>query len=98
MSLNSFNSRGILEVGDASYNIYRLGAVPGLERLPYSLKVLAENLLRTEDGANVTAAQIEALASWEPTAEPNEEIQFIRPCRYAGLHRSSLHRRSGNHA
>ena len=76
MSLNSFNSRGILEVGDASYNIYRLGAVPGLERLPYSLKVLAENLLRTEDGANVTAAQIEALASWEPTAEPNEEIQF----------------------
>ena len=76
MSLNSFNSREILEVGDASYNIYRLGAVPGLERLPYSLKVLAENLLRTEDGANVTAAQIEALASWEPTAEPNEEIQF----------------------
>ena len=76
MSLNSFNSRGILEVGDASYNIYRLGAVPGLERLPYSLKVLAENLLRTEDGANVTAAQIEALASWEPTAEPTEEIQF----------------------
>ena len=76
MSLNSFNSREILEVGDASYNIYRLGAVPGLERLPYSLKVLAENLLRTEDGSNVTAAQIEALASWEPTAEPNEEIQF----------------------
>ena len=76
MSLNSFNSRGNLEVGDASYDIYRLDAVPGLERLPYSLKVLAENLLRTEDGANVTAAQIEALASWEPTAEPSQEIQF----------------------
>ncbi|MFT3942869.1 MAG: aconitate hydratase AcnA [Ancrocorticia sp.] len=76
MSLNSFNSREILEVGDASYNIFRLNAVPGLDRLPYSLKVLAENLLRTEDGANVTAAQIEALASWDPTAEPTEEIQF----------------------
>ncbi|MFT0848498.1 aconitate hydratase AcnA [Actinomycetaceae bacterium L2_0104] len=76
MSLDSFNSRGSLEVGDATYDIYRLDAVPGLERLPYSLKVLAENLLRTEDGANVTAAQIEALASWEPTAEPNQEIQF----------------------
>ena len=76
MSLNSFNSRGILEVGDASYNIYRLGAVPGLERLPYSLKVLAENLLRTEDGANITTEHIDALANWDPNAQPNIEIQF----------------------
>ena len=76
MSLNSFNSRAQLEVGSDSYDIYRLDAVPGLSRLPYSLKVLAENLLRTEDGANVTAAQIEALASWEPEAEPSHEIQF----------------------
>ncbi|MGO1593733.1 MAG: aconitate hydratase AcnA, partial [Ancrocorticia sp.] len=76
MSLNSFNSRGPLTVGSETYDIYRLDAVPGLSRLPYSLKVLAENLLRTEDGANVTAAQIEALASWEPEAEPSHEIQF----------------------
>ena len=76
MSLNSFNSRGPLAVGSETYDIYRLDAVPGLSRLPYSLKVLAENLLRTEDGANVTAAQIEALASWEPEAEPSHEIQF----------------------
>ena len=61
MNLDTFGSRGTLDVGDARYEIYRLSAVDGLARLPYSLKVLAENLLRTEDGANVTAAQIEAI-------------------------------------
>ncbi|CAM5779735.1 aconitate hydratase AcnA [Cellulomonas persica] len=75
-TVDSFGSRGTLEVGDASYEVYRLAAVPGLERLPFSLKVLAENLLRTEDGANITADHIRALASWDPDAQPDTEIQF----------------------
>ena len=75
-SLNSFSARATLAVGDASYEIYRLDAVPGTEKLPYSLKVLAENLLRTEDGANITADHIRAIADWDPAAEPSIEIQF----------------------
>ncbi|QQM66628.1 aconitate hydratase AcnA [Actinomyces weissii] len=75
-SLDTFASRDTLTVDGRDYEIYRLQAVPGLERLPYSLKVLAENLLRTEDGANVTAAHIQALADWDPQAEPDTEIQF----------------------
>ncbi|HEY3438228.1 MAG TPA: aconitate hydratase [Actinotalea sp.] len=75
-NVDTFGSKGTLEVGDASYEIYRLSAVPGAERLPYSLKVLAENLLRTEDGANITADHVRALAAWEPAAEPSIEIQF----------------------
>ncbi|GGB93371.1 aconitate hydratase [Cellulomonas carbonis] len=75
-SVDTFRSKGTLEVGDASYEVYRLSAVPGLERLPFSLKVLAENLLRTEDGANVTADHVRAIASWDPAAEPSTEIQF----------------------
>ncbi|CAM3048420.1 aconitate hydratase AcnA [Actinomyces slackii] len=75
-SLNTFASRDALDVGGRTYEIFRLDAVPGLERLPYSLKVLAENLLRTEDGANVTADHVRALAQWDPTAEPDTEIQF----------------------
>ncbi|KXW76436.1 aconitate hydratase [Mycolicibacterium phlei DSM 43071] len=75
-SLNSFGARDSLKVGDSSYEIYRLDAVSGTEKLPYSLKVLAENLLRTEDGANVTKEHIEAIANWDPTAEPSVEIQF----------------------
>ncbi len=75
-SVDTFGSKGTLEVGAASYEIFRLAAVPGTERLPYSLKVLAENLLRTEDGANITAEHIRALAAWEPRAEPSTEIQF----------------------
>jgi aconitate hydratase len=69
--VDSFNSRSELTVGATTYRINRLDAVPGIERLPYSLKVLAENLLRTEDGANVTAGHIRALAEWDPTAEPD---------------------------
>ncbi|MBF6841904.1 aconitate hydratase, partial [Acinetobacter baumannii] len=61
---------------DETYDIYRLSPVPGVEKLPYSLKVLTENLLRTEDGKNVTKAHIEALANWDPSAEPDTEIQF----------------------
>ena len=76
MSLNSFGARTPLAVGDKTYDIFRIDAVEGTEKLPYCLKVLTENLLRTEDGANVTREQIEALGSWDATAEPNTEIQF----------------------
>ena len=75
-SVNSFGARDTLKVGDKSYEIYRLDAVPGTEKLPYSLKVLAENLLRTEDGANITKDHIESIAKWDPSAEPSVEIQF----------------------
>ncbi|WP_183114124.1 aconitate hydratase AcnA [Mycobacteroides abscessus] len=74
--MNSFGARGTLQVGDESYEIFRLNAVPGTEKLPYSLKVLAENLLRTEDGANITKDHVLALANWDPSAEPSVEIQF----------------------
>ena len=74
--VNSFGSKDTLTVGSTDYEIFRIDRVPGYEKLPYSLKVLLENLLRTEDGANVTRAQIEALGSWVPTAEPDTEIQF----------------------
>lgn len=76
MSANSFGSRDTLRVGDASYEIFRLDAVEGSARLPYSLKILLENLLRTEDGANITADHIRALGEWEPKAAPSVEIQF----------------------
>ncbi len=74
--VNSFGSKDTLTVGSTDYEIFRVDRVPGYEKLPYSLKVLLENLLRTEDGANVTKTQIEALGSWVPTAEPDTEIQF----------------------
>ncbi|MFD1813825.1 aconitate hydratase AcnA [Rhodococcus gannanensis] len=75
-SIDSFGAKGTLEVGENSYEIFRLNAVPGTEKLPYALKVLAENLLRTEDGANITADHIRAIANWDPSAEPDTEIQF----------------------
>ncbi|WP_306231152.1 aconitate hydratase AcnA [Agrococcus beijingensis] len=73
---NSFGSKNTLSVGGTDYTYYRIDTVAGHERLPFSLKVLLENLLRTEDGANVTKAQIEALGSWDAAAEPDVEIQF----------------------
>ena len=73
---DSFGSKDTLEVGGSSYDIYRLDKVEGSQRLPYSLKILLENLLRTEDGANITADHIRSLASWDPAAEPDIEIQF----------------------
>ncbi|WP_308295376.1 aconitate hydratase AcnA [Streptomyces sp. PSAA01] len=76
MSANSFDARSTLQVGDESYEIFRLDKVEGSARLPYSLKVLLENLLRTEDGANITADHIRALGSWDPQAQPSQEIQF----------------------
>jgi aconitate hydratase len=82
-SKDSFGAEGTLEVGDRSYRIYRLSAVTGeglapdaVARLPYSLKVLLENLLRTEDGADITADDIRALAGWDADAQPDKEIQF----------------------
>ena len=75
-SVNSFGAKGTLEVGDASYDVFRLSAVDGSEKLPFCLKVLLENLLRTEDGANITAGHIRSLAGWDPTAVPDIEIQF----------------------
>jgi aconitate hydratase len=73
---NSFDSKDVLQVGDTSYTYFRLDQVAGVQTLPFSLKVLLENLLRTEDGANVTADQIRAVADWDADAEPDTEIQF----------------------
>ncbi|MFZ0228474.1 MAG: aconitate hydratase [Mycobacterium sp.] len=75
-SVNSFGARSTLDVGGNSYQTYRLDAVSGTEKLPYSLKVLAENLLRNEDGSNITKDHIQAIAQWDPKAEPSIEIQY----------------------
>ena len=75
-SLNSFSAKDTLEVDGAEYEIFRTDAVEGHQTLPFSLKVLLENLLRTEDGANITREQISALGNWDETAEPSTEIQF----------------------
>jgi aconitate hydratase len=75
-SLDTFGAKSELRVADASYEIYAIDKVAGHERLPYSLKILLENLLRTEDGANITAEHIRALGGWDPTADPSVEIQF----------------------
>src|SRR5713226_5509671 len=76
MTANSFGSQGTLTVGGTDYQIYRLDAVPGAERLPFSLKILLENQLRTEDGVNVTGDHVRALANWDPAAGPDTELQF----------------------
>ncbi|WP_231869243.1 aconitate hydratase [Corynebacterium stationis] len=75
-SLNSFDTKKTLDVNGKEYTYFDITAVEGLEKLPYSLKALAENLLRTEDGKNVTEEHIKALANWDPEAEPETEIQF----------------------
>ncbi|HWL96708.1 MAG TPA: aconitate hydratase [Nocardioidaceae bacterium] len=79
-SVDSFGARSDLSVGDESYEIYRLDAVTGdgvdVAGLPFSLKILLENLLRTEDGENITADDIRAVAAWDADAEPSEEIQY----------------------
>ena len=76
MSLNSFGSKSALEVNGTSYEIFRIDQVEGHEKLPFSLKVLLENLLRTEDGANITRDDIATLGNWDAAAEPSHEIQF----------------------
>ena len=76
MSIDSFGSKATLSVDGRDYTIFRIDAVSGHDRLPFSLKILLENLLRTEDGANITSEQIRALGNWDPNAEPDTEIQF----------------------
>ncbi|WP_217132410.1 aconitate hydratase AcnA [Leucobacter chinensis] len=75
-AVNSYGAKSTLEVGGKSYEVFKIDQVPGSSRLPYSLKVLLENLLRTEDGANVTKEHIAALGNWDPNAQPDTEIQF----------------------
>ena len=74
--MDSFGARGTLTVGGKDYEIFRLDAVPGSARLPYSLKVLLENLLRNEDGTLITADQVRAIAEWNPAADHGAEIQY----------------------
>jgi len=76
MSKNSYNAKKTLDVAGKSFEIFDITAIDGAKNLPFSLKVLLENLLRTEDGANITAEHIKALANWDPTVEPDTEIQF----------------------
>ena len=76
MSRNSFNAKKNLEVAGKSFEIFDISAIEGASNLPYSLKILLENLLRTEDGANITETHIKALANWDPAIEPDTEIQF----------------------
>ena len=75
-SLNSFGAKSKFKSGSTEVEIFSLAALSGASRLPYTHKVLLENLLRTEDGANVTAKQIQSLADWDASAEPTDEIQF----------------------
>jgi aconitate hydratase len=76
MSKNSLGTKRNLTVGGKDFEIFDISAVEGAESLPFSLKILLENLLRTEDGANITADHIKALAQWDPSVEPDTEIQF----------------------
>src|SRR6201996_7885295 len=79
MSANSFDARATLRVGDRSFEIYRLDALQSkfdVARLPFSLKILLENLLRCEDGESIRAQDVEALASWNAKEEPSKEIAF----------------------
>jgi aconitate hydratase len=80
MSVNSFNSRSILTVGNKEYEIYRLDSLDkqgiSTRHLPFSLRILLENLLRTEDGRNVTSEEVRALAAWNKNSKPNKEIAF----------------------
>src|SRR4051812_2589823 len=78
-SNDSFGSRSTLDVAGRTYEVFRITGVDGLAdaaRLPYSLKILLENLLRTEDGANITAEHVRALLAWDPSVQPDTEIQF----------------------
>ena len=76
MSINSFKTQKTLTVNGENFQIFDISQIPGAQSLPFSLKILLENLLRTEDGANITALQIAALANWDPNVEPDTEIQF----------------------
>ncbi len=75
-SVNSFSAKETLKVGGEEFEIFAIDSVPGSEKLPFTHKILLENLLRTEDGANITADTIRALGAWDAKAEPTEEIAF----------------------
>ena len=74
--IDSFKAKRNLDVAGKSYEIFDISKIDGASNLPFSLKILLENLLRTEDGANITAEHIKALATWDPKVEPDTEIQF----------------------
>ena len=76
VSKNSFNSKKSIEVSGRKLEYFDITGLEGATTLPFSLKILLENLLRTEDGANITADQIKALAQWNPDSQPDTEIQF----------------------
>ena len=99
MSLNSFGARDRLVVDGESYDIFRLDRVQTAHRLPYSLRVLLENLVRNEDGRLVTGEQVAALAAWDPVQQSRTEIQFT-PAQGvdAGFHRRPVRGRPGRDA
>ncbi len=76
MSKNTFNAKSTIDAAGKTYEIFDITGLEGAKTLPFSLKILLENLLRTEDGANITASQITSLAQWDPSVEPDTEIQF----------------------
>ena len=98
-SVDSFGAKATLQVGEQSYEIFRLDAVEGADALPYSLKILLENLLRTEDGANITADHIRTLAGWDADGGPLPRDP-VHPGAgdHAGLHRRALRGRPGHDA
>ncbi len=76
MSKNSLNAKREISIASEKFTYFDITQIPGVSDLPFSLKILLENLLRTEDGANITASQIKKLANWDPASEPDTEIQF----------------------
>ena len=97
MSVNSFGAQDQLEVNGTQYQIFRLDKVEGSEKLPYSLKILLENLLRTEDGANITADDIRAIVGSGRRAEQGDPVH-PGSGHHAGLHRRALRGGPGHHA
>ena len=99
MARNSFSARDRFTVGETAYEVFRLDRVEGAARLPYSLKVLLENLLRHEDGALVTAEQIDALGAWDPNARGrHRDPVHAGAGAAAGLHRGAVCGGSGGDA
>ncbi len=98
-AVNSFGAKDTLKVGSTDYEVFRVDRVAGYEKLPFSLKVLLENLLRTEDGANVTkvADRGPRIVGSDGRARHRDPVH-ARPRRHAGLHRRALHRRPRDHA
>ena len=99
MARNSFGARDRFTVGELTYEMFRLDRVDGAARLPYSLKVLLENLLRNEDGTLVTGEQVDALAGWDPERrERHRDPVHPRAGADAGFHRGAVRGGSGRDA